>query len=340
MATSTERMTDRKRNPTSSGARPTTLAVVDCGGTNVRLALARVAAEGGVVLDDVVTYEDDAFAAFDDAFASYLARASSHPSAAAVAVAGPISNNAATLTNRPTWRVDGAVLAARFGLRDALVVNDFAAAARGAVETPASALLPIKDGVKEPGSPIVVGGPGTGFGMATVLPEGDRWRVLPGEGGHQTFAPRTPIEWELTQALRRTLGHVSTEVIAAGKHAEEVRAALFAVLGEPFEPLTPEEVLACAARGERGFQTYGELRALATMAAMGDATLMMGARGGAILMGGIAIHLASYLKADAAVDRFVEHGPMSGYLRPLHVGLASGGELALRGAARLYLDRA
>src|SRR5262249_47425326 len=89
----TQRLTERKRNSKSSPGVPMTssgadaLAVVDCGGTNVRLALARAAENGRVVLDDIATYEDDAFPAFDDAFASYLGRVSSRPAAAAVAVA-------------------------------------------------------------------------------------------------------------------------------------------------------------------------------------------------------------------------------------------------------------
>jgi glucokinase len=299
-----------------------------------------VALPGGdaVELEDIQSYANDDFASFDDALSFYLERASIRPRRLALAFAGAIKGNAGALTNRPSWRVDGGALARRFGLDGALVVNDFAAAARGVVEAPEDAFVEIKPGVREADAPVVVGGPGTGFGTATVVPWMGRWRVLPGEGGHRTYAPQTPVEWALAEAVRAKLGHVSVEIVAAGKHAETVREALFGVLGEPYERLAPDEVLARAAAGDRGSRAYCELRAAATMSAMGDAALLVGARGGVVLMGGVAERLVDYFRAPAMLDRFIVHGPMSDYLRPVPVRLAAGPHLALIGAARIYLE--
>jgi len=45
-----------------------------------------------------------------------------------VAVAGPVANNKAELTNRATWpAIDGKALATAFGIAEVEIINDFVA---------------------------------------------------------------------------------------------------------------------------------------------------------------------------------------------------------------------
>jgi glucokinase len=314
------------------------------GGTNVRFAVARQRADGTIALENRAGYKNDDYESFDDALNMWLADVAERPKLATLALsfAGPISNNAGVLTNRTSWRVDGHMLASRLGLEDVALFNDFAAAARGVVDATEKEFEPIKDGESHPEAPIVVGGPGTGFGMAAALPWGGRWRVLPGEGGHRTYAPETDDEWAVARALKERLGHVSTEVVAAGKYAEEVRKALYDAMDlKPFEPLSADEVRRRASQEhDAGCLAYCRLRAAATMAALGDAVLVTGGKGGVVLFGGEAERLVDYMREDAAIRRFVDHGPMSRYLKDVPVRLAKKGpDSALRGVAQLYLER-
>jgi glucokinase len=313
------------------------LVVGDVGGTNVRFAIARREAGGGIVLESVESFPDDDFAGFEDALAAYLERVAARPKRAAFAFAGPITDNAVTLTNRASWHVDGDALGARFGFERVLLVNDFAAAARGVAEAPEEAFSTIKDGVAVPAAPIVVAGPGTGFGFATLLPANGGWRVVSGEGGHQTYAPETKLEWALCEALRPMFSHISVEIIVAGKHAETVREALCGVLGAPYEPLEPPEVFARAKAGDEACATYCAVRAAATMSALSDAVLLVWARGGGVLTGGVAEHLIDVLRAPAAIERFLAHGPMTDFLSGVPVRLISAERNALVGAALLAM---
>ncbi|MGD2131922.1 MAG: glucokinase [Maricaulaceae bacterium] len=310
------------------------IVVGDIGGTNVRFALARRAADGARVLGELFAAPADGFADFEDALAVYVETLDQPPRLAAFAVAGPVDGDPVALTNR-AWRVDRAGLARRFGFERVVLVNDFAAAARGAPEASSDGFVEIKSGVAHAGAPLVVGGPGTGFGLATVAPANGGWLVLGGEGGHQTFPARTAFEWSLVLALRAKFEHVSIEVMTGGLHAEAVREAVCALLGEPFKPMAPAEVLAAAAASEGACRTYCALRAAASMAALGDAALLAGARGGAVAAGGVSVALKDYLRAPEALARFEAHGPMSNYLAEIPVRLLTDQSAALIGAARL-----
>lgn len=311
------------------------LLVGDIGGTNVRLAIAERDASGEVSLRSRFKQPAEAFSCFEDAVAAFLETLDAPARAACFALAGPVEAEPVTLTNRD-WVVSRKALRARFDLDEVAFVNDFAALARGAVETPASGFDPLKPGRAAPDAPVVIGGPGTGFGMAIAARFDGAWLILPGEGGHQSFAAQTAFEWAVTEALRGTAGHVSTEMIAAGLHAETVRRAVYDVLGAAFTPVPPAEVCAAAETGDRAAQAYCQLRANAVMAALGDAALLAGARGGAIIAGGVAMALKPFLASAPSIERFTAHGPMSDYLSAAPVHLLIDQDAPLTGAARLF----
>ena len=58
----------------------------------------------------------------------FLNEASAHvrPTAACFAVAGPVDNNAVTFTNR-NWKIDGAEVQKRLGIKKVRLINDFVA---------------------------------------------------------------------------------------------------------------------------------------------------------------------------------------------------------------------
>ena len=111
-----------------------------------------------------------------DIVSFYLDETGARPHAATLAVAGPIDGEEVALTNR-AWRFRRGEFARHFGLSQLRVVNDFEAIAwalprLGAAETrPLGKPATPREGVK------LVLGPGTGLGVAALLPAGGRWHV-------------------------------------------------------------------------------------------------------------------------------------------------------------------
>ncbi len=88
--------------------------------------------------------------------------------AAALGVAGTVENNRCTVTNSG-WMVDGGVLRAAFGFKAVRLLNDFEALAWSLPELKPADLYPIGGGRPVAGAPMLVIGPGTGFGAACLL---------------------------------------------------------------------------------------------------------------------------------------------------------------------------
>jgi len=188
-------------------------------------------------------------------------------------------------------------------------------------------------------SPILVAGPGTGLGMATLLPEGERgWRVMTGEGGHAAFAPRSEREWELTKRLQQRHGYVSKELVLSGSGLNAVHEALCEIDGVEWELTPPAEIMSRAHQGDRLSRDICEIRAGATLDALGDAALINGTRGGVVITGGVAERLVDWLSTPTAMSRFFERGPMSHYMEPIPIRLLMQGDAALIGAAALHFD--
>jgi glucokinase len=220
-------------------------------------------------------------------------------------------------------------------------VNDYAAMARAIPELPDSHFKVLHDGEHDSDGrqPILVSGPGTGLGMATLLPVGHSgWRVVTGEGGHAAFAPATPREWALYETLKDQHGYVSRELVLSGSGLNDVHRALCAIDGVEWQEIAPADMLKLAREGDRICNDICEIRARGTLYALGDAALMNGAKGGVVITGGVAERLADWLEDPAALDRFFRRGPMSAYMKPITIRLLLAGEAALIGAAALYFD--
>ena len=318
-----------------------TVLVGDIGGTNVRFGCAHKGAHGKPEIEDIAILPGDDFSNFGAALSEYMGGLNGHaPRQALFAFAGPVKAGQVRLTNRD-WTIDSHRLAADHAFNQVRLVNDYAAMARAIPVLPDGAFQ-----VLHPGSlsvhertPILVSGPGTGLGQATLLPEGEQgWRVITGEGGHAAYAPRTEREWALCQALRKRHGYVSKELVLSGSGLDGVHEAVCAMYGAPWKKIPPGEILARAEADDPVCVAICEIRAAATLDAMGDAALMNGTRGGVVITGGVAERLAKWLTRPDAMARFFERGAMRDYMRPIPIRLLLSGEAALVGAAALFFD--
>ncbi len=250
---------------------------------------------------------------------------------ACIAVAGPVDDDGrrARFSNLP-WTVDANELAKAHGLNSLQLVNDFAAAAMGAVTANPEQLLTLQAGMPLEHAPRLVVGAGTGLGMAVVLPEGRGWRIAPGEGGHVAFAPADEEQAALWTFLRKRHGRVIWERVVSGPGL----AAIHEFLGGGI--VDPGEISAAALDAPESTAGHALKLFLATYGAFaGDMALAVLPRGGVYLAGGIAAKVLPALQRGAFLTGFNakdEHADIAAGM-PIHVAIDPA--LGLRGAAAL-----
>ncbi|MGC6482820.1 MAG: glucokinase [Synechococcus sp.] len=148
------------------------------------------------------------------------------PITSCIAVAGPVNNGNAKLTNLP-WTLSNEALVAATGLDRLELVNDFAVLIHGLPHFDQQQQVTLQvaktdqatSANNNPG-PVAILGAGTGLGMARGIPTPmtPHWVALASEGGHREFAPRTTDEWDLASWLKADLDidRLSIERIVSG----------------------------------------------------------------------------------------------------------------------------
>lgn len=306
----------------------------------MRFAIAERTSTGIVLLSPGKT-ENARFECFSGALETYLKTCGARPEYALFALAGAPIGGRVRLLNHAAWpdvRIEA--LTEQFGFAGARIENDFAAMARSVPELAETAFDTLVPGEPLTGAPLLVTGPGTGLGVATLLPEpGGRWRVISGEGGHAAYAAQTAREFALVEALQAA-GHayVSNELVCSGSGFDAVREALCAMDGAAYQKLPPQAILDAAARGDRHAREVCDLRAAAIMGAAGDMVLANGTRGGVVLAGGVTLRLIDALRQAEAQTRFRERGPRSDFMRGVPIRVLTDETAPLIGAAALHFD--
>jgi glucokinase len=313
--------------------------VGDIGGTHARFALVATADAGaGLSRPESLACRD--FASIQDAIQAYLDRTNQGrwPRRGGLAVAGPVQDGAVTFTNLG-WRFSEADLTGPSRLQEAHLMNDFVATALAAPALTASDLdwigpvLAVK-----PGATLAVLGPGTGFGVAALVREGDREVVMGGEGGHiafaPSFAPGDGLEAEIAALLAARHGRVSVERMLSGPGILDVYDALGQIKGRGAALFDPEAVTAAARAGDPLAVLTLEVFCAALGSVAGDFALAFGALGGVFIAGGVAPPLLDFLRAGAFRRRFEDKGRLSSYTQAIATQVIKHPYPNLLGAAR------
>jgi glucokinase len=295
----------------------------DLGGTKTLLALAERDGDGLRIVRQQ-RYASNDYASFDDLLGEFLDGAPAI-AAACFGVAGPTDGRDARLTYLP-WRLAGADLERRFGISRVTLQNDFAAAAHGLPLLEAEQIITLHPGRPVDHAPRVILGAGTGLGVAGLVWQDGRYRVIPGEGGHFGFSPQTPQQGELWHWLLDRSGRVTTEDVVSGPGL----ARIFAFLGG--RPQQPEEIGNAALAGSDPLARDALRLWLECFGAFaGDLALHWLARGGVYLAGGIAAKLMPHADNAPLIDAFLakrEHGELA---RSMPLRLLTAEDLGLRG---------
>ena len=307
------------------------ILIGDIGGTNARFAVVADPASEPVYFPVVQTAD---FPTIDDAIAASLSgQSTGRPNSAVLAVAGPVEGDEIPLTNCP-WIVKPKEMSSRLGLSDIVVLNDFEAQALAVIALGEEHMEKIGGGTPEEGAPRVVLGPGTGLGVAGLIPFQGRWLPVPGEGGHMDIGPRTPRDFEVFPHIEKLEGRISGEQILSGRGLVHVYRAVATASGVDARLTSPAEVTAAALEHSDPIAEEAlTLFATCLGRTAGDLALVFMSQGGVFLTGGIAQKIIPALKTGEFRAAFEDKAPHSALMREIPVYVMTHPLAALSGLA-------
>jgi len=302
--------------------------LADIGGTHTRFAL--LASDGRP--ERVVSWDNNDYASLENAIAAYLAEADTQPQAAVLAVAAPVTGREIALTNRD-WHFNIDDLSRRFGFSDIQAINDFEAQAWALGQLREGDYRSIGDSAaRAPHGVKVVLGPGTGLGVAALVPLAKGWLPIASEGGHASFGPANRDEEPVFARLRES-GPVSAETVVSGKGLPRLHQAL-----HPGSALSSAEAIVAQAQA-------GDVTAAATIKLFvrllgrfaGDVALTFKALGGVYIAGGVTGKLGGLFDEEIFRAAFEAHPPHGDLLKSLPTYLVTVSHPGLVGCAALAM---
>lgn len=297
--------------------------VADIGGTRTRIGLAGAT---GLLSGSVRHFANADFASPAALLAAYLEAVNPGPVAAlCAAVAGPVQDGRARLTNRD-WVFEADTLRAVTGAGRIHLLNDLQAQGCALDDLPAGDVTGLVAGTSDPAGPRLVLGLGTGCNAAAVHRLGRGLFVPPAEAGH-TALPDIAEMRALYDHLRRSHPHLPVEAALSGPGLSNIHEWLTGTR------LGPDRIIAL--QPAVTLQTFACLLG----AVAGDLCLAHMATGGLFLIGGTARATAPWLRGPDFLGRFTARGPYAGIMRRIPVALVTDDSAALRGCAR-YLRQA
>lgn len=311
--------------------------VGDIGGTNARFALI---AGPGQRPSHIRTLPCAAYAGPDEAIRDYLALEGLEvPRIAAFGIANPITGDRVSMTNHH-WTFSVEALRASLGLERLQVINDFTALALSLQQLQPQERRQVGGGEPLAGQTIALLGAGTGLGISGLVPCGDAYTPLEGEGGHVTMPACNAREAQIIAVLAERHGHVSAERFLSGPGLVALHDAIRRIEGESPLALSGADISERALAGSCRFC----VEALDTFCAMlgtvaGDLALTLGARGGVYIGGGIVPKLGDFFADSAFRRRFEDKGRFAAYLEGIPVYVIRAAYPALLGAARALETR-
>ena len=281
--------------------------VADIGGTHARFA--RLNPQGG--LGPVTKLSTKAFTGIADALDAFLLiDGGPRPARLSLAVAGPVLGDDVALTNAP-WRFSIRDLEARLKLAELKVANDYEALALALPHLAAADKVRIGTyrGDGQTGAPLAVLGPGTGLGMAGLVPVGAGWHPVTSECGYIGLAPQTDRELSAFRILRDQYGRVSAERVLSGPGLVDLHLALAVLDNRRPAEETPEAIIRAAKADGRGAAAETVRMFCDLLGGLaGDVALLLLARGGIYLAGGILPRIVDMLQGSRFRERFESKG--------------------------------
>jgi glucokinase len=217
-----------------------------------------------------------------------------------------------------------------------MVINDFHANALAVPHLNGSDLLQVGGGEAVAGMPMGVIGPGSGLGVSAVVPSGDTYVPVAGEGGHVTMAPADARESAVLELMRSRYDHVSAERVLSGPGLVNLYNALCELERFPAASLTAAQISDAQIRATdpRAREAVDMFCAMLGTVA-GNLALTLGAHGGVYIAGGIVPKLGEAFAHSPFRARFEAKGRFQAYLAAIPTFVVVRPHAALLGAAQL-----
>lgn len=313
----------------------------DVGGTKCNLALF---SESAGVLTPVYKqrFASKDFAQFDLIVREFSRQAAPHITtegvrAAGFGVAGPVMNNRVRATNLP-WTVDAATLAGELNLKEVVLMNDLGATGHSIEHLAPSEFCVLNPGKPEYGGTRALLAAGTGLGQSILVWDGNRYRVVPSEGGHSDFAPHSEQQIELLRFMRRRYPQVSWELILSGRGFRTIHEFLgpdvkHHSFEDPGTDPAPEisklglakECPICVQTLDLWTEVYGS--------EAGNLALKVLALGGVYVAGGIAVKIIDKIKDGTFFAAFKDKWKFENLLSNIPLSVVLNESAPLLGAA-------
>lgn len=314
------------------------IVAADIGGTHARFAIAEIEGARVVALRSEITFKAANFASLQTAWEHYGAQVGAPlPRAASIAVACPVVGDLLRLTNNP-WTLRRSLLDRQLGLDRMLLINDFEAVGHSLSQIGAAFLEHLcgPDSALPASGIVSIVGPGTGLGVALVLFEDGKTRVIATEGGHSSFAPLDAIEDAILAHLRKQHTHVSVERVVSGPGLANIYEALGALEGRSLNAPDHKALWDKALQGGDSLAAAAlERFCLCLGAFAGDVVLTHGASG-LVIAGGLGLRLANVLPKSGFAARLTAKGRFERMMAGIPVKLLTHPQPGLLGAAAAF----
>ncbi len=328
--------------------------MADIGATHARFQYCRDGVLQGAVVDLPTQNYRDGNSLLQDALSALGQQTPKHT---LMAVAGPASRSGAPqglddeVAQNAAHRAVHQIEVTNTGLKlrtdesaqilgsNTWLVNDFYALAHG---VPYFQHLEKVGGATASDATKALLGPGSGLGMATIVPQDWRadtsatqWQVIASEGGHADLAPGSHLEAELWGVLVDQHQHVSWETVLCGPGLQNLYAAMCVVWGMQPNELSAEQI---SAQGvdmsdpvcHQTLETFCALLG----AAAGNLAVTVTATGGVYLGGGILPQMLDFVRTSPLRRRFEERGVMTRLVQDIPIFVITEAQPGLIGAAR------
>lgn len=315
--------------------------VADIGGTNTRVALA----EGRRLRDGSIRrYRNADFPALDTLLRRFLAQTEGAGiTAACVAVAGPVRDGQARMTNLD-WSITALSVGSALGLahpaQDVVILNDLQAQGHALEDVPPARIRRIIAGAADATGATggaratrLVIGVGTGFNAAAVH-KGTWGTMVPAsESGHVSLPMHSPADLQLGRYAASGRRHVAVEDVLSGRGLERIYGWLGTTEGDPRTAAAREILDRCINGHEPRAIAAARIfsRMLGTVA--GDLALGHLPFGGIYLVGGVARAFAPLLADFGFVEAFHDKGRFADFMSGFALNVIEDDYAALTGAA-------
>jgi glucokinase len=307
--------------------------IADVGGTNARFALC---IDGRAEHEMELLCAD--FPTFTDAIKQYLKTTpvSTSPVEAAFAIAAALHGDEISLTNSH-WKFSMRNVCESINLRRLIVVNDFTALAMSIRHLKDDELMKVGGLQPEANKPLAVLGPGTGLGVSGLIPAGDSWIPLEGEGGHTSWSPADARESAVLNQLWKEFDHVSTERVLSGMGLVNLYNALCAIDGKKQQPFAPADITVHALNASDSVCVEALNMFCSILgSAAGNLVLTLGAKGGVYIAGGIVPRLGDFFLRSPFRSRFESKGRYKSYLSAIPAYVMTAKRPAFTGLAQAF----